>query len=61
MNIQKSVKRIATMRIPDYSSKGYLTLNFPIRDLKCKKLAIFDLDDTFIYYVIKSLIKEKYR
>ncbi len=53
------MKRIATMVIPDYSKIEHLTFNLPIEDLKTKKLAIFDLDETLVHCEIKKPHKGK--
>jgi hypothetical protein len=56
---EECLKRIATMVAPEYKKIDHLALDLPIEDLKTKKLAIFDLDETLVHCEIKKPHKGK--
>ncbi len=56
---EECLKRIATMNVPDYPSIEHLAFTLQISDLKTKKLAIFDLDETLVHCEIKKPHKGK--
>jgi FMN phosphatase YigB (HAD superfamily) len=58
---EECLKRIATMKVPEYKSIEHLTFNLPNEGLKTKKLAIFDLDETLVHCEIKKPQKGKVR
>lgn len=56
---EECLKRIAAMAVPEYKTIEHLVLDLPINDLKTKKLAIFDLDETLVHCEIKKPHKGK--
>jgi hypothetical protein len=52
---EECLKRIATMKVPDIETIEHLRLDLPfVEELKTKKLAIFDLDETLVHCEIKK-------
>jgi hypothetical protein len=58
--IEECMKRIAVMNIPDHKSIQHLKIDLPFEEeLKVKKLAIFDLDETLVHCEINKPKKSK--
>ena len=53
--IEECMKRIAVINIPDDKSIQHLKIDLPFEEeLKVKKLAIFDLDETLVHSAFKK-------